>query len=228
MNPIPHAIAGTIFLLTVASCSAVDSPDSRIVSRNLTESFDSYAVGSLPPGWRAGETNGKESPATWKIMDAASGGSGRVLSLTDSRNSGQTYNLCLFTGYSEADVKIRVKIIPGSGKEDQGGGIVWRAVDANSYYVARWNPLEKNLRAYKVVDGKRTQFASASTSALTSKDTPTLEIVAHGTQHSVTLDGTVKLDFTDDTFTNAGFMGLWTKADAATSFDDFVADAIAR
>ena len=96
---------------------------------------------------------------------------------------------------------------------------MWRYKDANSYYIARMNPLENNYRVYKVVAGKRTQLGSAEIEAPAGK-WHTIRIVQDGNHIQCFLNGKLHLDVKDDTFNDAGKIGLWTKADAVTSFDD--------
>lgn len=98
---------------------------------------------------------------------------------------------------------------------------MWRAKDASNYYIARWNPLEDNFRAYHVKGGKRTQLATAKVKA-DPATWHTLRIVQAGNRIQGFLDGQKYLDVEDTTFPEAGGVGLWTKADAATFFDDLV------
>ena len=114
---------------------------------------------------------------------------------------------------------MRVRVRADRGVEDQGGGLVWRAADGENYYIARWNPLEDNLRAYKVVDGRRTQLLTADVVA-DPDSWHGLVVSMTGERMEVRLDGEVLLFGEDGTFPGGGRVGLWTKADAATSFDD--------
>jgi len=122
---------------------------------------------------------------------------------------------------SYKDMEIELKIKSVSGKQDQGGGFIWRAKDADNYYVARWNPLEDNFRVYYVKNGKRQQIASAKIKADPNK-WHEMEIKHFGTTIIAEFDDKELLKIEDKTFTKAGKVGLWTKADAATKFDDFV------
>ena len=110
------------------------------------------------------------------------------------------------------------------GEIDQGGGIVWRYQDADNYYIARMNPLEENYRFYKVVDGKRTQLATREGLSVPAGEWHTLEIEHEGNKIECELDGEDILEFEDDTFQEAGRVGLWTKADAQTYFDNFAVE----
>jgi hypothetical protein len=107
-----------------------------------------------------------------------------------------------------------------TGKEDQGGGPIWRAKDADNYYIARWNPLEKNFRVYYVKDGRRKQLASADIETDSGK-WHEIEIKHVGNKIVAEFDDEKVIEIEDSTFAEGGMVGLWTKADAATAFDDF-------
>src|SRR5262249_10493733 len=114
---------------------------------------------------------------------------------------------------------LSVKMRANTGKEDQGGGLIWRVKDENNYYICRNNPLESNFRVYKVVNGKRTQFDSADVKTEAGQ-WHTMRAVMGGDRIACYLDGKKLLEAKDDTFKDAGMIGFWTKADAASSFDD--------
>ncbi len=185
-------------------------------------SFENEVLGSPPTGWRVDETNGAGTTARWAVVEAELEESGgRILSLEETRNSGQTYNLMLLPDNYPADLTVRVQLRANRGVEDQGGGLVWRAVDGQNYYIARWNPLEDNFRAYYVKDGHRTQIATATVSS-SPGEWHTIRIVHRGSTIQGYLDGRLLLEVEDSIFTDAGGVGLWTKADAETSFDDLM------
>jgi hypothetical protein len=104
---------------------------------------------------------------------------------------------------------------------DQGGGLIWRVKDHDNYYIARWNPLEDNFRVYYVKEGRRVQLDSANVKADFAK-WHTIKIEQRGDAIACYLDGEKLLEVKDKTFAEAGGVGLWTKADAATAFDDLV------
>ncbi len=104
---------------------------------------------------------------------------------------------------------------------DQGGGPIWRVKDQNNYYIARWNPLENNFRVYYVKDGKRVQLDSADVD-VSASEWHTIRIEHNGDQITGFLDGKELLEVTDSAFPEGGGVGLWTKADAASFFDDLV------
>ena len=108
----------------------------------------------------------------------------------------------------------------GEGEDDQAAGLVWRANDARSYYVVRANALEGNVRIYKFVDGKRTQFGGVKKDVADNR-WHTLKIEAAGAIFKVWLNGEELFTAEDKTFPEPGAIGLWTKADSETLFDDF-------
>ena len=107
-----------------------------------------------------------------------------------------------------------------SGKEDQAGGLVWRAKDANNYYVARANALENNVTIYHTINGRRTEKKRARTTVAVSQ-WHTLRVEFQGSQFVVMFNGRKALDWDDETFKDPGRVGVWTKADSVTEFDDF-------
>ncbi|MBI2298612.1 MAG: hypothetical protein HYU66_06615 [Armatimonadetes bacterium] len=121
------------------------------------------------------------------------------------------------------DVVIELQFKAVAGQEDQGGGPMWRYQDKGYYYIARYNPLENNYRVYKVVKGRRIQLQSADIPA--SPGWHKLKVVMVGDHIECYYDGKRALDVKDATFAQAGRVGLWTKADAQTHFDDLTAVA---
>jgi hypothetical protein len=119
--------------------------------------------------------------------------------------------------YTDVDVSMRFK--PMSGREDASGGIVFRFTDGK-YYVVRANALEDNLRLYYYDRGRR-QLASARVKAPALGQWHALRVVAVGDHIQAWLDGTSYLDHRDARF-RSGRVGLWTKADSITAFDDLV------
>ena len=99
-----------------------------------------------------------------------------------------------------------------------GGGLIWRAQDAQNYYITRANPLEQNIRLYRVVKGVRYKLANYD--HIISVDAwHTFRVVARGNHFQIIFDGQTVFDVQDETF-QSGQIGLWTKADAVTYFDD--------
>ena len=132
------------------------------------------------------------------------------------KQSGQaTYPICLKDDTAIKDGFVEVKFKPLSGKEDQAGGLIWRAKDANNYYVARANALENNVTIYDTVNGRRVERKRARLT-VAANQWHTLRVEFQGNQFSVTLNGQKALDWSDETFKDAGKVGVWTKADSVT------------
>jgi len=188
--------------------------------------FDRDKTGSLPEGWRIAETNPSTKLATWKVeADPLGPDKGHVLALTETANVRRTYNLAIADKPAFKDLDIEVKLQAISGKEDQGGGPIWRCKDENNYYVCRLNPLESNYRLYYAKDGKRKQLKSADVENKAGQ-WYTVRVRMVGARIECYLDGKKLLEAEDSTFTEAGKVGLWTKADAASMFDDMAVMAV--
>src|SRR5262245_27172855 len=180
-----------------------------------TINFDDATPGAAPPGWTATKTGKGEAKWTIEKDDSAPSKS-NVL-----KQSGvATYPVCLKNDTSVKDGFVEVKFKPISGKEDQAGGVVWRAKDSDNYYIARANALEDNVTIYHTIKGKRTEKKRMNTK-VTSNEWHTLHVDFSGNNLTVTFDGKKALEWDDSTFTEAGMVGVWTKADSVTLFDDF-------
>jgi 3-keto-disaccharide hydrolase len=184
--------------------------------------FEDATVGRLPKGWSAAKT-GRGPGSVWKVVDDQTANKSKALAQTSSEGPNPLFNLCIAdeSRFRNLDMSVSLKAV--TGKLDQGGGLVWRLRDANNYYIARWNPLEDNFRVYKVVGGTRTQLATADVKS--HKDMwHKLRIIHSGDAIQCYLDGEEYLKVTDGTFKEAGKVGLWTKSDAVTYFDDLTVD----
>ena len=187
--------------------------------RPVRWTFEDAKVDKLPDGWTADKT-GKGEGSVWKVLEDASAPAGsHVLAQTSSEGPNPLFNLCVCDETSLADVDLTVSYKAATGKKDQGGGLLWRYKDAGNYYIARENPLEGNFRVYRVVGGKRAQLSTADVKAAAG-EWHTLRVVQRGDHIQCYLNDKLHLDVKDDTFKDAGKVGLWTKADAVTHFDD--------
>ncbi len=184
--------------------------------------FDDLAGGQIPSGWQIGATNQHGPLATWQVVHDSTAPSGKqTLSLTSpNHNFGGTFNLCWTPKIQILNGVISVFFKANTGIEDQGGGMIWRVQDDDNYYISRYNPLENNFRVYYVKDGARRMLASARI-ALPAHIWHKLKIVQDGNKISGFLNDKKLLEVVDNTFMESGGVGLWTKADAVTSFDDF-------
>lgn len=198
-------------------------------ARAWTWRFDDAAVGRLPEGWKAEGTNQRGPVATWAVkVDESAPSKPNVLALTDVQEGwGGTFNLLWTDGIKFKDGVIEMKVKAQAGQEDQGGGPMWRVHDRDNYYTARWNPLEDNFRLYYVQDGARKTLETATVKA-DPTSWHTIRIEHKGNEIACYFDGEKLLTGQDNTFPGAGGVGFWTKADAATSFDDLIVDNKAR
>lgn len=169
--------------------------------------FEADAPGAIARGFTG-------AVGRWEVADD---GGNRVLAQR-AKSDDAAFNVALADGTSYQDLDLSVRLRAVAGELDRGGGLVWRARDARNYYVARYNPLEDNVRVYKVEAGKRTQFRSADVPGDTKWHT--LRVTMTGPKIVCWLDGTRYLEAEDTTFPDSGMVGLWSKADARTDFDD--------
>lgn len=130
------------------------------------------------------------------------------------------YPICIKETTLMKDGFVAVKFRAIAGKEDQAGGIIWRCQDADNYYVARANALEDNVTIYHTIQGRRMAFKNVDTK-VTSGEWHTLRVNFAGNRFVVSFDGRQVLEASDDSFGGAGRIGVWTKADSVTLFDDF-------
>ena len=185
-----------------------------------TASFEADAVGGPPRGWLLTLT-GKGAPK-WTVEKDEGGGA--VL-----KQSGKaTYPLALKEGTSIRDGFVEVKFKPVSGSEDRAGGIVWRARDANNYYVVRANALEDNVVLYKTANGVRSSLDLVGQkggygvkTAVPANQWHTLRVEFAGARFNVVFNGKPLFAVEDATYPEAGMVGLWTKGDSVTEFRMF-------
>jgi hypothetical protein len=177
--------------------------------------FDKCEADKLPNGFTQTAT-GKLQKLDWKVVND----NGNKVVAQSAKNEGDYYNLLVLDKPSYQNFKLSVKIKAVAGEEDQGGGLVWRYIDKDNYYIARCNPLENNFRFYRVVNGNRKQLKSVDCS-IKKGEWFTMSIEMKGNKISCSLNGNRMIDATDDTFKSPGNIGLWTKADAVTYFNYF-------
>lgn len=188
---------------------------SASVARAESVYFDDAKLGEVPAGWKAGSTGG--GTPKWSVeSDSSAPSKGNVL-----KQSGEgAYPWCVKKDVSIADGFVEVKFKPISGKEDQAGGVVWRFKDGDNYYIARANALEDNVSLYHTEDGNRMKIKYVD--APVNKDAwNTLRVEFKDTNITVALNGKVYIDVQDKRIKGPGAVGVWTKADSVTLFDDF-------
>jgi hypothetical protein len=207
-------------LSPAAARSAINAqPDSSARSWNFDgEPVDQPLQGG---GWRIEATKREHPDATWKVLaDSTAPSPPNVLALTEiTHKSESAFNICWNDQAKFKDGTIEVSFKANGGEADQGGGPIWRVKDKNNYYICRANPLERNFRVYYVKDGNRKQLASANVEVAREK-WHTIKVHHVGDHIECWFNGQNLLHTHDSTLSEAGGVGVWTKADAATSFDD--------
>src|ERR1700730_13216044 len=189
---------------------------------NHAISFESTRIGVAPEGWTATLT-GSGDPK-WTIeSDETAPSKSKVL-----KQSGRaTFPLLLKDDTSIKDGFIEIKFKAIAGSEDRAAGVVWRAKDANNYYVARANALEDNFVLYKTVNGVRSALDIVGRKGGYGVSVPvpantwhSLRIDFKGARFTASFNGKQMFEVEDSTFTDAGKGGLWTKSDSVTLFDE--------
>lgn len=217
-------IATMVMVLLVVSAARAEMQSAA----ETTLDFDPFETGKTPAGFSTALTGGG-GPVSWVIQEDPTAPSGKkVLVQTSADETSSHFPLCVYDNFMAKDVEVSVKFKPVAGKVDQAAGIVWRYSDHNNYYIVRANALENNVVLYKVEKGKRTDLKPVGAGFLAyGKKTPvpggqwsTLRVLVKGNRFEVYLNEQHLFEVEDGTFTEAGKVGLWTKADSVTSFDD--------
>jgi len=177
--------------------------------------FDKVKPGRLPAGWISGVT-GKGSPKWAVAPDPTAPSKPNVLMQSGSG----AFPWCVKKAASLADGFVEVRFKPISGNEDQAGGLVWRWKDGDNYYVARANALENNVSLYYTERGTRNTIKYVDAPVQAGK-WHTLRVTFSGKHITVSLDGKSYLEEDDAHIAAPGAVGVWTKADSVTAFDDF-------
>ncbi len=186
--------------------------------------FDSDTPGQAPAQCHAART-GSGAESKWVVMgDPTAPSKPNVIAQTSTDQTDYRFPLLIADAgfFQDLDLSVRFKAV--SGSVDRAGGLVFRLKDPNNYYIVRANALENNYRLYRVVNGRRSQFAGANLK-VTSGEWHELRVEAAGNKIACYYDGAKKIEATDDTFKDAGKVGLWTKADSVTYFDDLKVQA---
>jgi hypothetical protein len=181
--------------------------------------FAGDALDQLPADFISART-GPGSDGTWVVLaDTTAPSPPNVLAQTSTDNTSGRFPMAIATASKYQDLEASVKFKAISGRVDQAGGLVFRWQDADNYYLVRANALENNVRLYHVVGGQRTQFAGSDLQ-VTANEWHTLKVTCVGNQIKAYFDDQKVIDASDSTFQAEGLVGVWTKADSVTYFDD--------
>jgi len=186
----------------------------------MTIDFSSIAIGARPPGFTEGLT-GQGEAVGWQVLEDLSAPGGRVVAETSRDTADYRFPLCVYEGLVAKDIEVSTRFKAVDGQVDQAAGLIVRAQDHLNYYVARANALENNIRLYKVIAGVRRQITGRSIE-VTAGVWHTLSLKITGHILEVAFDGQHLLEAQDAALTEAGKVGLWTKADSLTHFANLV------
>jgi hypothetical protein len=211
-------------LIGVAVCSAE------------TINFDGAAVGGVPAGWTVSMTHKGGAPKWEIVRDESAPSKPNVLAQVSTDATGGRFPLIVYEKLSLKDGSLSVRFKTVSGNVDQAAGLIWRYKDPENYYIVRANALEDNVVLYKVENGQRLALAPKGSPSKTygvkhriPKQTwSTLSLAFQGNTFTVSLDGQQLFEVNDSTFNAAGKVGLWTKADSVTYFDQFEVNVAAK
>lgn len=224
------------FLLALALLGCKDSaappplnamePGRPMPAGALVIDFEAEEDGTVPSGFTSVVNKGR--PGVWQVERVADPPSGaNAVVQTDADRTNSRFPLLVYDNFRATDIDLSVRFQPVSGRIDQAAGLVWRYRDVNNYYVVRANALEDNVVLYKVENGKRSDLPvkGAGGSYGVKADVPDqgwgeLRVTARGSLFEVYLGERKLFEVDDRTFTGSGKVGLWTKADSVTRFDD--------
>lgn len=180
-----------------------------------SESFDKLKPGPIEKPWTSGVT-GKGEVLCEIVADATAPSKPNVL----RQSKEGSYPYCVKQDVSIEDGAVEVRFKALSGSEDQAGGVVWRFKNGDNYYIARANALEDNVSLYYTEDGKR-KTVKYTDAPVPKNQWHLLRVEFNGPRIKVLLNGKTTIELDDDHLKGPGAVGLWTKADSVTAFDDF-------
>ena len=187
--------------------------------KSFAYNFDGDAPGQISGKFHEALTGQGAKPRSLIEADPSAPSQPNVLAQLSNDRTEDRFPLAIADEGSFQDLDLSVKFKAVSGNIDRAAGLVFRLKDANNYYVVRANALEGNCRLYHVVAGRRQQFAGANFN-IPSDEWHELRVECLGNKITCYYDGEMKIESTDHTFKEAGKIGLWTKADSVTYFDD--------
>jgi hypothetical protein len=203
----PASILSVLCAFALAACSPPATP-----RRAETITF------ATPKGLGDFEfaTSGSGSPGEWSVVRNEAV---EALAQTGTDSTDDRFPLAIYRPFSGRNVYVSTRFMPMSGNIDQAGGVVVRLSSAGNYYLARANALENNVRFYRVIGGKRHMIAGVDAS-VAARAWHTLGIAARDDRFIILFDGRELFGATDAMLPGPGSVGLWTKADSVTWFEN--------
>ncbi len=209
---------------TPAAVAAEKAAPRQTAGNQFAYNFDGDTPGQMPAKFHSAKTGGGAGEKWAVTADPTAPSKPNVVAQTSTDQTDYRFPLLIADEGSFQDLDVSMKFKAVSGGIDRAGGLVFRLKDPNNYYIVRANALENNYRLYHVVNGRRSQFAGANLK-VTSGEWHELRVEVVGNKITCYYDGNKKIEATDDTFKDAGKIGIWTKADSVTYFDDLKATA---
>lgn len=187
-------------------------------------SFEGYKEGRIPEGFKSSKS-GKGMEGDWVVMiDETAPSPKKVLAQTSDEDLEYHFPVLICEGSNLADGAVKVSFKAVSGRRDRAAGIIFRFRDPDNYYVLRANALEDNVDLYKFNNGKRKKIAWADVK-VSSREWHTLKVEYKGSSIKGYYDDKLLIDVKDDAY-KTGNVGLWTKADSVTYFDDIIVESL--
>jgi len=195
------------------------STQAETASPALVWNFDREQPGTLPGEFSIGTLFDGRPAGDWQVLATDRAKSPpHVFAQVMAKGAEHAYKVVLLKEIIASDLNLAVSFLPIQGQADMGGGLIWRAADDRNYYLARANPLEQNIRVYRVVKGVR-HILENFDQTIDVRQWHTLRVTHRGCRVNIFYDDKQVFDLCDKTF-HAGMIGLWTKSDAVTYFDD--------
>ncbi len=217
MNPLALIVVSFIAALQLALGAVVAQAETAVPA--LVWNFDLEKPGILPGKFSIGALFDGRPAGDWQVLATARAKSPpHVFAQLMAKGAEHAYKITLVKEIVTSDLKLEVSFLPISGKADMGGGLIWRATDDRTYYLVRANPLEQNIRVYRVEKGIRHLLQNFN-QTVTLKQWHTLRVIHQDCRVKIFYDDTQVFDLCDKTL-QTGMIGLWTKSDAVTYFDD--------
>jgi hypothetical protein len=181
-------------------------------------------IGTTPVDFKFART-GQGDLGKWTVVNDETSFAGRAIEQSSTDRTDYRFPLAIFEPVVAKNIDVSVKFKPVAGLVDQAAGIAVRLLDGDNYYVVRANALEDNVRFYRVVSGRREQIDGVNIK-VASNEWHSLGPKAVNERFAVEFDGKRLFTTSDKTFAGAGKVGLWTKSDSVTRFDQIAIDVL--
>ena len=214
-------------MIVCAQSESSSSSSQSLSAEPTTIDFEHFETGPVPKDFTS-FLGGVGKYSAWQIKSEPSALSGtKVLAQTSYDQIDNRFPMLVYNDITAKNVRVAVQFKTLSGKIDQEAGIIVRFQDPNHFYVVRANALEDTVQLYRVVEGVHHVVTSKNVQVESGKWHP-LDIMIDDVHVTVFFDGQQLFDVRDDTFPTAGKIGLLTKSDGVTLFDDLQVTVLDR